>query len=384
MERVALPKSRIRKFLDYLKSSRRVVAPIKNNGVLEFKEIASADQVQLTDEITYKSPKEYLFPQVEKILSFSRDGGIKDESKPQKTVIFGLRPCDLEAVRVLTAVFTKGNYVDTIYKGHLDNMVFIGLGCAGEKPGCFCGERGIDKNSSVQCDIFLEDKGDCYLAVIITPAGKSIMDGFMPGSGEAGYSREASGYGEAGCQGETGGYGEVSGFEEAGCPGATDDCGEAGCPRTGIFRTDAAGYSAGAARAVDNKILQLDMDENLLFNNKVWDKVSETCLGCGTCTYICPTCHCFGFKDTATKGEASRYRYWDSCMYPKFTLHASGHNPRPTRKERFRQRVMHKYVYIRRNFGLTACTGCGRCIRSCPAGISIRSVVKSVMREVSK
>ncbi|MGI6669754.1 MAG: 4Fe-4S dicluster domain-containing protein [Acetivibrionales bacterium] len=135
---------------------------------------------------------------------------------------------------------------------------------------------------------------------------------------------------------------------------------------------------------VDDNILQLDMDENVLFNYDIWEKVSETCLGCGTCTYICPTCHCFGFRDTAVKGEASRYRYWDSCMYPKFTLHASGHNPRPTRKERFRQRVMHKYVYIKKNFGLTACTGCGRCIRSCPAGINIRSVVKSIMQEVSK
>jgi sulfhydrogenase subunit beta (sulfur reductase) len=355
MERIELPKSKIKQFLDYLKTSFRVAAPVNNDGVLEFKEIESPDQVQLADEITYKSPKEYLFPQVEKILSFNREGGVKAGSEPRKTVIFGVRPCDLEAVKVLTAVFTKGNYVDTIYKGHLDNSVFIGLGCAAEKPGCFCSERGIDKNSSAQCDIFLEDRGDYYLAVTITPAGKSIMDGFMPGAertfgaDDAGYPMQVSGPGEAGCLG-----------------------------------TDAAGYSAGAAQAVDNKLLQLDMDENILFNNAAWDKFSETCLGCGTCTYICPTCHCFGFRDTATKGGASRYRYWDSCMYPKFTLHASGHNPRPTRKERFRQRVMHKYVYIKKNFGLTACTGCGRCIRSCPAGINIRSVVKSIMREVSK
>jgi sulfhydrogenase subunit beta (sulfur reductase) len=210
------------------------------------------------------------------------------------------------------------------------------------KAGMLCGERGIDRNSSTQCDIFLEDKGDYYLADIITPAGKSIIDGFMPGSGEAGHS------------------------------GA------------GVSGTDSSGYPAGGAQVVDDNILQLDMDENVLFNYDIWEKVSETCLGCGTCTYICPTCHCFGFRDTAVKGEASRYRYWDSCMYPKFTLHASGHNPRSTRKERFRQRVMHKYVYIKNNFGLTACTGCGRCIRSCPAGINIRSVVKSIMQEVSK
>ncbi|MGE5614355.1 MAG: 4Fe-4S dicluster domain-containing protein [Bacillota bacterium] len=334
MERVELSKNRIGEFLGCLKSSCRVVAPVKNDGLLEFKEIESPDQVQLTDELPYKSPKEYLFPQVEKILSFSPDGEARNESKPRKTVIFGVKPCDLEALRVLTTVFTKGDYVDTIYKGHLDNTVFIGMGCAGEKPGCFCGERGIDRNSSTQCDIFLEDRGDCYLAAVITPAGRSVMDGFMPGAGGQG---------------------------------------------TGLIEN-----MAGAAQAVDNKLLELDMDENEIFNIAVWDTASETCLGCGACTYICPTCHCFGFRDTTAKGEANRYRCWDSCMYPKFTLHASGHNPRPTRKERFRQRVMHKYVYIRRNFGLTACTGCGRCVRSCPAGINIRSVVKSIKQEVLK
>jgi len=66
-------------------------------------------------------------------------------------------------------------------------------------------------------------------------------------------------------------------------------------------------------------------------------------------------------------------------MYPKFTLHASGHNPRETVKERFRQRILHKYLYVNKNFGYVACTGCGRCIRSCPTGMNIRKVVESIM-----
>jgi ferredoxin len=66
-------------------------------------------------------------------------------------------------------------------------------------------------------------------------------------------------------------------------------------------------------------------------------------------------------------------------MYPKFTLHASGHNPRATIKERYRQRILHKYLYVKKNTGLTACTGCGRCIRSCPVGMNIKKVVEGVM-----
>ena len=69
-------------------------------------------------------------------------------------------------------------------------------------------------------------------------------------------------------------------------------------------------------------------------------------------------------------------------MYPKFTLHASGHNPRENRHERYRQRVLHKYKYVPDNFeGYVACTGCGRCIRECPVGINIKDIVKKIMEE---
>ena len=65
-------------------------------------------------------------------------------------------------------------------------------------------------------------------------------------------------------------------------------------------------------------------------------------------------------------------------MYPRFTLHASGHNPRESKQERFRQRILHKYLYVKENFGYTACTGCGRCIQSCPVGMNIHAIVKDI------
>jgi ferredoxin len=41
--------------------------------------------------------------------------------------------------------------------------------------------------------------------------------------------------------------------------------------------------------------------------------------------------------------------------------------------------VLHKYLYVMQNTGLIACTGCGRCVRSCPVGINIKSVAESLM-----
>jgi predicted aldo/keto reductase-like oxidoreductase len=62
-------------------------------------------------------------------------------------------------------------------------------------------------------------------------------------------------------------------------------------------------------------------------------------------------------------------------MFPLFTLHASGHNPRVSGKERMRQRIMHKFNYFNTKNGQIACVGCGRCIRECPVNLDIREIL---------
>ena len=104
----------------------------------------------------------------------------------------------------------------------------------------------------------------------------------------------------------------------------------------------------------------------------------EFCLGCGVCTFLCPTCHCFDILDEGDSEQGERIRIWDSCMFPLFTLHASGTNPRPGGKERMRQRIMHKFSYFLDNHDQPGCTGCGRCIRSCPVNLDIREVLEEI------
>jgi ferredoxin len=118
---------------------------------------------------------------------------------------------------------------------------------------------------------------------------------------------------------------------------------------------------------------------NDLFNDEVWEEMSAKCVNCGACAFVCSTCHCFDVQDEGKGGKGKRIRIWDSCMFPIFTKEASGHNPRHLSKERFRQRVMHKYSYFVDNYGESLCTGCGRCIVACPAGVDIREVIKNVL-----
>ncbi len=59
-----------------------------------------------------------------------------------------------------------------------------------------------------------------------------------------------------------------------------------------------------------------------------WDDLAFSCINCGTCTFVCPTCWCFDIQDETKGKTTTRMRNWDSCMFPLFTLHGSGHNPR--------------------------------------------------------
>ena len=322
MSSVAIPKGKLTDILDKIKKNYLLVAPVRKQGILDFTTIKEVKDVELSNDITYKSPKEYLFPEVEKIMCFTREEGLLPSDEVPRTALLGIKPCDLEAIKIMTAVFTTGKYADSGFKHRLERTTLVGLGCLEEKTACFCNERAVNKALSKDCDVFFTDKGNYYAAEIFSPKGHKLMD-------DLGL--------EVIHDGETAEKADI---------------------RQGL--------------------LEINAGENDLFNKIDWERITEKCLGCGICTYICPTCHCFEFKDVEEKGNVTRYKCWDSCMYPRFTLHASGHNPRESKQERYRQRVLHKYFYVKQNFGYTACTGCGRCIRSCPVGMNINSVVKEI------
>ena len=115
-----------------------------------------------------------------------------------------------------------------------------------------------------------------------------------------------------------------------------------------------------------------------LFEHPSWEDLSKACLGCGSCTFICPTCQCYDIREYDNGKGIQRYRCWDSCMYHDFTMMAHG-TPRPTQKERFRQRFMHKLVYHPSNHdGVYACVGCGRCVKKCPINMNIIKVIQTL------
>ena len=153
-----------------------------------------------------------------------------------------------------------------------------------------------------------------------------------------------------------------------------------GSPADDAAVKGAKNLAASASKKSDARVSTDKLKEkvvNELFDAPFWNDVSFACINCGTCTYLCPTCWCFDIQDEVLGKEGDRIRNWDSCMFPLFTLHGSGHNPRDQKFQRVRHRFMHKLKYYvdKYNNGVQ-CSGCGRCVRCCPVNIDIRQVAE--------
>lgn len=318
----------------------QVYAPVKYKETYSVLErITAGSEADFDYTNVKKPPKEILFPQTEDMFKYDvTEEGVQVEEFVDRSlkVIFGIRPCDAKSFTMLDKVFNNDLYQDVYYNERRKNTVLVGIGCAEPEATCFCTSCGTAPMSEEGSDIFLVDIGDKYLVKVVTEKGQKLVSAF-------GKLEKAA----------------ENDYEEA------------------------KKAASEAAEKVKSNINLEGLKEKLdgMFDSPVWGTIQEKCLGCAACTYLCPTCHCFDINDDAVDAQGKRVRDWDSCMFPLFTLHGSGHNPRPSGKERMRQRIMHKFRYFVENFGLSACVGCGRCIKNCPVNLDIREVISLIQEQ---
>ena len=257
----------------------------------------------------------------------------------KQVILMGVRACDIRSFELLDKVFLK-DPVDSYYKARRENTLIIGMACSEPEETCFCSSFGIDATSP---------NGDVTTWIV----------------GETLYWQPVNEKGEAITE-------KVANlFEDADDVQVKD---QQAATKEVLAKMPLANFK------VADKITETELKT---FNSKVWEEASAGCLSCCTCTYVCPTCHCYDIRDYAVSdNHTERYRCWDSCMANDFTKMAHG-NPRKTKVERFRQRYMHKLVYFpNNNEGDFACVGCGRCLQKCPVNINIVKVAKAL--EVSE
>lgn len=312
-------------------------------GKVDFEKYTDEVEVNLSAHLTSRSLKDIFFPQVETLLAFKRAGKHLEIEAPElanaPTIAFGVRACDARSFELLDKVFLKAP-VDAYYAARRKACTLIGLGCSAPEETCFCGTFGIDATKPAT-DVATWLVGDELYWEAQTEKGEALTKAL----GTLLVDAEAAPIAE----------------------------------QQAATKAMLKAMPLGSFKIAD----KIPADELKSFNSAVWDKLSAGCLSCCSCTFVCPTCHCYDIRDyNVDDSKTERFRCWDSCMNRDFTKMAGG-NPRKSKKERFRQRFMHKLVYFpENNEGAFACVGCGRCLSKCPMNLNIVKVAKAL--EVSK
>ncbi|MBN1233550.1 MAG: 4Fe-4S dicluster domain-containing protein [Candidatus Coatesbacteria bacterium] len=317
-----------------------VFAPVFEEGTdkdnLYFKKIKKWNDADIGKLKTKRGPKELFFPINEDLFSYKYNGDgftLEDpEIEYEPFIVAGLRPCDTAGLDVIDKLFSW-DYKDEFYLKKREKAILIAFTCPYTDSSCFCtsvlGKYPYKDGSDI---MLTQLKSKDYIVEILTEKGKKLL----------------------------------SHLNKVINPASKEDLKE-------------------LKKELDNidksiKKIKIDKVKSWLENNfedDYWKNCALECLSCGICTFVCPTCHCFDIIEDRNLDKITRRRTWDSCSFTDFTR-MKVHQPRQEHFRRWRQRLMHKYYYYVNNFEVIACTGCGRCIESCPVGINIMTMLSEI------
>ena len=335
-----------------LAARRRLLAPVREGASVVFREYAGGELCLARAAV---SPKSAVLPACETLFTFAKTKESPDAHADDTlagtpglalsvvqdavpTLIFACRPCDARGIAVLDRPYLKGPYRDPYYAARRKTLQVVSLTCNAPCATCFCDWVGKGPADSEGSDVLMTQIEDGFVLEAVTPEGEALL-------------RDSS----------------LTGLLAEG--DAHFDAARA-ARKAGVDMRPPAPDLSRAREALGARFADAGF----------WQDMTASCLSCGACTYMCPTCYCFNISDEGDGNEGRRVRSWDSCMFSLFTREASGHNPRTAKALRMRNRVLHKFSYYPTAWnGAFSCSGCGRCIMHCPVHLDIRRIVLAGM-----
>jgi sulfhydrogenase subunit beta (sulfur reductase) len=322
-----LEKRALRKTINGWMRSYDVIAPVSSKEGLRFKRVNNAEEISSKgSRKTVYPPKNIFIPQSEVLFKYENGSYTMPKPTKKKQILFGVRPCDARAIWLLDTVFKSAKEMDLYWNSKREKALVFSIGCASLCESGFCDTVGSGPFGKEGSDILLTELENVYYCEPLTAEGEAFAEKMAEASSAQKKEAKAIQMGSAN-----------------------------------------EGHEPANLTAIRKSLYAVFED------TKAWKSVSDSCLGCGVCTYLCPTCFCFDIVDEIDRSE--RVRNWDSCMFRIYSQEASGHNPRPSKAERTRQRIMHKFAYWIDNEEVSGCTGCGRCVELCPVNLDIREMV---------
>lgn len=341
MDRYLLSKTNINQWLAKLLESHAVYVPFESEKQVHWHRLGITDLEPGTDNVTpaqrriraSEPVKSFMFQPRQQVGSFPEPLPV---TEPAPRILLGIKNCDLIPLKVHDKMLGEGEYKDPFYTARRQSTILVAADCPAPEQSCFCNLLGLAP--------FAQEGADAVLSVV---DGDWLLE--VEASGEELIEAAPDLFFKAEDRGP-----EVR------------------------RRDDERKEAVAALERINPKPWKTDLPGAIaarLGDEAFWRKHAETCVECFGCLMGCPTCYCFILYDQAREKGLDRTRAWDACYEAAYARVGGGANPRAEFIKRFANRFDCKWNQFKRDYGMYACSGCGRCLKACMGKIDIRKVL---------